>query len=282
MFLYLFQDPFVFSIMMSKYWPKARKILFLIGLIYIGVGFLLYFFQDLLLFHPEPKKINDSYHFSQPFQELNLKSGERNLNLVKFRPVGESKGLVIFFHGNMKNVEHYKKYPAYFTSRNYEVWMPDYPGFGKSTGKRTEENIYQDARMVYDSAVKASRKENIIIYGKSIGTGVAAYLASIRPCKQLILETPYYSIEALAKSFAPIYPVAQMTRYSFPIDQYLKNVNGAVTIFHGTKDEVVPYNHSVRLSNENKYVELVRIENGKHNNLSSFPVYQEKMDSLLH
>jgi uncharacterized protein len=267
--------------MKSKYWPKARKILIILGLIYLIAGILLYFFQDLLLFHPVPKKMEESYHFSLPFEELNFKVGERNLNLVKFKPEGEAKGLVIFFHGNMKNVEHYKNYPAYFTQRNYEVWIPDYPGFGKSTGERTEENFYRDARTIYDSATKANHSENVIIYGKSIGTGVAAYLASVKPCKRLILETPYYSIEALAKSFVPFYPVALMARYSFPVYQFINQSDASVTIFHGTKDEVVPYYHSVRLSIENKRTELVRIENGRHNNLSSFPLYQHKLDSLL-
>ena len=267
---------------MNSKWRKARKVIFILVVIYFVAGILLYFFQDLLLFHPVPKKINEPYQFTQSFEELNYDVGERNLNIIKFKPTAETKGVVIFFHGNMKNVEHYKKYPELFTSNNYEVWMPDYPGFGKSTGERTEGNFYQDARMVYDSAIKNHSTSNIIIYGKSIGTGVASYLASVKPCKRLILETPYYSIDALAGSYVPFYPVSAMTRYSFPIYQYLKNTEAAVTIFHGSKDEVVPFSHSFRLKKENVHLELIRIENGRHNNLASFPIYINKLDSLLH
>lgn len=265
--------------MKSSYWRKVRTFLFIFVVIYIVAGILLYFFQDLLLFHPVPKTKDYQYQFSHDFKELNIPVGDRNLNIIRFRPGGAIKGVVIFFHGNMKNVEHYKKYPEFFISENYEVWMPDYPGFGKSTGERTEENIYSDARLVYDSAIKTSN--NIIIYGKSIGTGVASYLASIKPCQRLVLETPYYNIDALAESFVPFYPVAAMSRYSFPVNQYLHSTEAPVTIFHGTNDEVVPFSHSLRLLKENDHAELVRIEKGRHNNLASFPIFVSKLDSLL-
>ena len=267
--------------MKSKTWRTIRKLLFILVVIYLVAGILLYFFQDLLLFHPVPKKFNEPYEFAQSFEELNYVVGNRNLNIIKFKATGETKGIVIFYHGNMKNVEHYKKYPEFFTSKNYEVWMPDYPGFGKSTGERTEENFYLDARMVYDSAIKNHNTENIIIYGKSIGTGVASYLASVKPCNRLILETPYYSMDALAESFVPFYPVSKMARYSFPIYEYLKSTDAAVTIFHGSNDEVVPFSHSQRLKKENDHLELIRIEKGRHNNLASFPIYLSKLDSLL-
>ena len=267
--------------MKSQYWRKVRTVFFILVVTYLVAGILLYFLQDLLLFHPLPKKMNYQYQFNQNFEELNIPVGERNLNIIKFKPAGETKGLVIFFHGNMKNVEHYKKYPGFFISKNFEVWMPDYPGFGKSTGERTEENIYFDARLVYDLATQSNNTNNILIYGKSIGTGVAAYLASVKPCKSLVLETPYYNIDALAGSYVPFYPVTAMTRYSFPVNLYIKNTSVPVTIFHGMDDEVVPFSHSLRLKKEKDDVELIKIEKGRHNNLSSFPIFITTLDSLL-
>ncbi|HTM93409.1 MAG TPA: alpha/beta hydrolase, partial [Flavisolibacter sp.] len=78
-----------------------------------------------------------------------------------------------------------------------------------------------------------------------------------------------------------IYPVTLLIKYSFPIHDYLKKVQAPITIFHGTKDEVVPYKHSKRLEEENKNLELITIEKGRHNNLSDFDLFQKKMDSLL-
>ena len=123
--------------------------------------------------------------------------------------------------------------------------------------------------------------DSIVIYGKSIGTGIAAYLASREKCSKLILETPYYSVDALARHYFPMYPVIPMTKFSFPIHQYLSSLKIPVTIFHGTSDEVVPYQHSVRLKNENPFVELITVEKGKHNDLFQFNIYQRKMDLLL-
>jgi uncharacterized protein len=260
---------------------RIRRIITSIIIIYIAGGFILYFIQDLLLFHPKPLPQNHQFSFSQPFEEVNIPIADRNLSIIKFKTDSSRKGLVLFFHGNMENVEHYRRYPSLFTKNGYEIWMIDYPGFGKSTGKRTEGTIYKDALLMYEKATKEISRDSIIIYGKSIGTGAASYLASERGSKQLILETPYYSIDALAKYYFPIYPVMPMTKYAFPIYQYLKNVKSKIIIFHGTEDGVVPYSQGKRLAEENNGIEFITIENGRHNNLSEFPLFRHKLDSLL-
>jgi len=257
---------------------RALKLLLII---YIIGGVILYLIQDLLLFHPTPLTRDHKFSFNQPFEEVNISIGKNNLSIVKFKPNPPRKGLVLFFHGNMHNVERYKKYPSLFTGNGYEIWMLDYPGFGKSTGKRTEQFMYEQATIMYDLARKEINSDSIIIYGKSIGTGVASYLASIESSDKLILETPYYSAVALAKYYFPIYPVSAMIRYSFPIHDYLKKIKFPVTIFHGTDDEVVPYKQGKQLAEENQNIKLVTIEKGKHNNLFDFELFQQQMNTLL-
>ncbi len=159
--------------------------------------------------------------------------------------------------------------------------MPDYPGFGKSTGKRTEQAMYSDASFLYAMALKEVPAENIIIYGKSVGTGVASFLASTKESKALVLETPYYSIKELVRYYMPIYPVDLLLKYKFPIHQYLKNVDEPVFMFHGTKDEVIPYKQAIQLKQENQKVKLILIENGKHNNLPNYKPFINTIDSLL-
>ena len=97
-----------------------------------------------------------------------------------------------------------------------------------------------------------SAKTALFIYGKSIGTGIASHLASVKDCKRLILETPYYSIEALFSHYAFIYPVRWMSKYHFPTYQYLKKVDAPVTIFHGTNDEVIPYQTVKKIDEDSK------------------------------
>lgn len=252
-------------------------------IVYVVCGVVLYFIQGKILFHPRKLPADHSFSFQQPFNEINLPvSAEKNINIVQFT-VADSvcKGVVLYFHGNRKNIERYAPFAANFTRNNYEVWMIDYPGFGKSTGKRTEKIMYADAALLYKMARARFSKDRIIIYGKSVGTGVAAQLASTSDCKRVLLETPYYSIDALLKPYAFIYPVSWMTKFHFPTYKYFKNIEAPITLFHGTKDEVIPYKQAVRLAKENAGVQLVPIEKGKHNNLNDSPLFHQQLNSIL-
>ena len=160
--------------------------------------------------------------------------------------------------------------------------MIDYPGFGKSTGKLTEQKLYDWALQVYKIARKRFPADSIIIYGKSMGTGIAAQLASTRDCKRLILETPYYDFPAVVSHYLPIYPAKWMLHYQLPTYQYLQNVTAPITIFHGTKDRVVTYKNSKRLLPFLKSTdELISIEGGSHNNLYRYNETVNKLDSVL-
>lgn len=267
----------------SKKSRKIKRWLLIILTVYVIVGIALYFLQEKFLFHPGKLPGDYAYNFSVPFKEINLPvNKEKSLNIIQFKTRDSlCKRVVLYFHGNRKNIARYAPYAANFTKHNYEVWMIDYPGFGKTTGRRTEEAMYEDAAILYQMARARFAKDSIIIYGKSIGTGVATQLASVKDCKKLILETPYYSIDALAGHYAFIYPVSWMLRYHFPSHEYLKKVEAPVTIFHGTDDEVIPYAQSEKLGNENPEVRLVTIEGGRHNNLNDSPVFQRELDKLL-
>ncbi|MFN2456879.1 MAG: alpha/beta hydrolase [Chitinophagaceae bacterium] len=261
---------------------KIWRVVKVAVIVYVLFGVLLYFIQDQLLFHPQSLPKNHKFNFVQPFTELNIPVPEgRNLSVVKFTVDSPVRGVVLYFHGNRQNVERYAKHAHQFTSNGYEVWTMDYPGFGKSTGKRSEQTIYNDAVLLYNMALHQTIPDNIIIYGKSMGTGVAAQLASVRECRQLILETPYYSIDALAKHYFPMYPVIPLTKYAFPTHKYLQNVKAPVTIFHGTNDEVIPYKQAKQLKSKHKHVQLITIENGKHNNLNEIDHFSNNLNSLL-
>ncbi|MCW3118568.1 MAG: alpha/beta fold hydrolase, partial [Chitinophagaceae bacterium] len=193
-----------------------------------------------------------------------------------------TRGIVLYFHGNMKNISRYAEYAPYFTKNGYEVLMVDYPGFGKSTGEFNEKNLYEFAAQAYKFAQSRFPSDSIIIYGKSIGTGLAARVAYSRSCKRLILETPYYSIPSLANRYFFMYPVDWLIHYKMPIWTYLQKVYAPVTIFHGTEDEIIPYRNAVRLKGYLKPGdEFVTIKNGGHNNCYLFRETVEKLDSLL-
>ncbi len=262
---------------------KLWKWFKIIALVYVMIGAALYFLQDLFIFHPRKLPADYKYQFDFPFRQIDLPvTGKKTLSIVQFTvPDSVRKGIVLYFHGNRQNINRYAKYAANFTRNGYEVWMMDYPGYGKSTGKRSEKILYADALILYKMAISKVSVEHIIIYGKSLGTGIAAQLASVRDCKRLILETPYYSMDALAKHYFFIYPVLPMTKYTLPTYQHFEFIKAPVTIFHGTKDAVIPYKQASWLTEKKNGTELITIEKGQHNNLADFPLFQQKLDSLL-
>lgn len=253
-------------------------------LVYGSIGIALYYLQDSLLFHPEIKARQELYDFGLPFREINIPyDSASNLNVIQFTSsVPAPKGVVLYFHGNKKNISWYAKNAPYFTRHGYEVWMIDYPGFGKSTGPLTEQRLYDYAIQVYKLARATYSKDSIIIYGKSMGTGIAAQLASVRDCKRLILETPYYSIRSIASRYFFMYPLHRILHYELPTYAYLPKVTAPVTIFHGTSDNVIPYNNAARLKTTLKSQdEFITIEGASHNNLNEFPLFYEKLAVLL-
>src|SRR5687767_3790365 len=183
---------FIFANMEGTY-KKLGKWFKIVVLIYVLGGIALYFLQDYLLFRPVSLKRDHNYDFTEKHKDINIPITENsNLNIVQFFSTDSvTKGVVLYFHGNKKNISWYAKYSPYFTRDGYEVWIIDYPGFGKSTGKFTEQILYDWADHMYNFARSKFNADSIIIYGKSMGTGIAAHLASVQPCKKLILETPY-------------------------------------------------------------------------------------------
>jgi len=251
---------------------------------YCIIGSALYYLQDKILFHPKPISADNSYHFDQPFIETAISlDAETKINIVQFTvPDSLRKGVVLYFHGNKENVNHYAQFASGFTRNHYEVWMPDYPGYGKSTGVLSEQGLYDEALQLYKLARTKYSPSQIIIYGKSLGTGIAAQLASVRDCRKLILETPYYSFTSLARIVCWMYPVDLLLHYKFSTHDHLQKVTAPVTIFHGTADGVIPYWNAARLKNVLKTGdEFITIDGGSHNDLNSFPLMQKKLDSLL-
>lgn len=265
-----------------------RKIIFrwlkVIILIYCSIGIALFYLQEKFLFHPEKLSGSYVYDFKVPFEELSIPFNDTDtLNMIKFFPKDTvRRGVVVYFHGNKENIERYAKFAGNFTKHGYEVWMEDYPGFGKSTGPRTEKKMYQQALQIQKMAAARYGKDSIILYGKSFGTGIAAYVASASDCNRLILETPYYSIPALFSCYAPIYPTAYMSTYKLPVNQFLAEVHYPITIFHGTADGVIPYRCASKLKTVLKPTdEFITIEKGTHQNLNDFDLFKQKLDSLL-
>jgi alpha-beta hydrolase superfamily lysophospholipase len=255
------------------------------ALLYVLLMLILYFGQSFVIFHPVRLPPSYQFQFDTPFDEYMLftPDGEQ-LNLLYFRqPRQASKGLVLYYHSNADNLQRWGKYNKTFLQWGYDFIVWDYRGYGKSTGKPTAENLRSDAELVYKFANKRYESKQIIIYGRSLGTGLAAYVAFRHSAKRLILETPYHSFADVANTYAPIFPYSMLLRYEFPVYQYLPQVKCPITIFQGTEDELLPFVSTIKLReviNEKKD-EFIIIEGGKHHNLGEYEQYRDHLRRVL-
>jgi len=195
------------------------------------------------------------------------------------------KGLVIYFHGNADNLQRWGKFHSDFTSRGYDILMPDFRGFGKSTGQPDELKFYEDAQLIYDFIFDVAdkyKREEIIIYGRSLGCAVASNLAMKVDAQKVILETPFKNIHDLMKTNGRIFYLPFAFKYNFPNDEHLMKIKKPIYIFVGTKDFVVPNKSSEQLKPllkpSDQYIE---IEGGGHKNLNTFKKYQQALDAIL-
>jgi pimeloyl-ACP methyl ester carboxylesterase len=270
----------------------SKKTLFrwikVLVLLYCLAGIAIYYGQERLIFHPVKADRNTWYHFDQPSTELNLNYDQNtNLNIVEFRATDRpadsvAKGVVLFFHGNAGNIAGWASNAPDFTTKGYEVWMMDYPGYGKSTGTLDEQSLYKYSLLFYKLARSRWRPDQIILCGRSLGTGIATQLAAVRDCRRLILEAPYYDIPSLFRRYLPIYPYGMMLKFHLPTFEYLRRVTAPVTIFHGDRDHTIPHSNSERLTPLLKSGdEYLTVSGAGHNDLNGLPYFRAKLDSLL-
>lgn len=253
-----------------------------IVLLYLLLVVLFYVFQEHLLFRPRLLKETYKYHFNAFSEELfiSMPDGGR-INALHFRaPL--PKGIVIYFHGNADNLTRWGQYHTDFVGREYDFLVYDYRGFGKSTGKFKADTFYEDALHIYEMVRKMYPPEQIVLYGRSLGTGIASTLATLVEARCVILETPYDTLYHAIRVRFPLLWLPFPLRYPF---QNIKNMNlikCPVYIFHGTKDELIrlrsAWNLKSSVRNNGKFY---IIRGGFHKNLPEFMAYQEAMDEIL-
>lgn len=268
--------------MKKKKAGRVFRIILLLLVLYVLTGLFLYQYQASIILRGTKLPHDDAFHFNYPFKEFNLPLNDTDrLNMVLLE-ADSARGMVVYFHGNTGNLVHFAKYAPIFLRHRYDVLMMDYPGYGKSTGPNTERDLYNDALVTYQLARSYFPADSIILYGKSLGTAMASQVASLHPCKMLILECPLYDFDMLARRYFRIYPVSMLLHYHFPVYRFVQHTFHPIVIFHGKKDRVIPYVQSKKLKPYLKEGdEFITLPHGDHNDLYSQPLYQHVMDSLL-
>jgi|TARA_R100000479_G_scaffold70100_3_gene33861 hypothetical protein len=251
------------------------------GYVIIILG--MYLLQEKLIFLPTQLPQEHTYSFEQPFTEFFLEAEDgARLNALHFK-VENPKGVILYFHGNAGNLDRWGEIASFFTQFNYDVVVMDYRTYGKSTGKLSEKSLYKDAQLFYDYILKRFPENEVTVYGRSLGTTFAAYVASANNPKKLILETPFYSMTNVAKKRFPVLPVAQLLKYRFPTNTFMNKINCPVVIFHGTNDDVVPYESGKKLAKTipKEQLNFITVPEGGHNNLIEFQLYRESVTKIF-
>lgn len=241
----------------------------------------IYTFQNKLIFFPEVLMPNFKFEFDNTFQEIDYRTEDGILiNALHFKST-DPKGIIFYSHGNAGSLRKWGLVADVFLSHNYDLLIYDYRGYGKSSGEISEEKLYSDAKMIYEKLKESYNEENIIVYGRSIGTGVASKIAMDNNPRHLVLESPYFNLPDLARKIFPFIP-KKLIRYKFPNDERVPQISSPITIFHGTFDEVIYFGSSMKLEKLlNKKDKLVPIVGGHHNDLANFEIFHKELAEIL-
>ncbi|MEP2025366.1 alpha/beta hydrolase, partial [Reichenbachiella sp.] len=195
-----------------------------------------------------------------------------------------TKGLILYFHGNSGNLERWGHMANDIRQKHgYDVLVIDYRTYGKSRGERNEVALYEDATFVYDYAYHQLEYENIIVHGRSLGTAIGTYLAANRAVSHLILETPMTRLREVIPVLDFLLVYKPWLEYEFNSLARINEISCPITILHGTEDAVVPFELGRQLyaEIEQSNKKFITIDNGKHNNLDTFEIYQQTMEQIL-
>lgn len=254
-------------------------------LVYIAVCAFYYFFQERLIFVPWLKKGGrGSLVLGSKFTEYFLDAEyDGKIHAIKIE-AENPRGCILYFHGNTGSIPRWGLITEELTSFGFDIFLPDYRGFGMSTGKRTEEILYSDALTCYKKVCEMYPEKQICIYGRSLGTSMAAWLSARTNPGAVVLETPFNNLIEVAMHSSKIIPAKLFLKYTFRNDLHLVRTNAPVLIAHGTKDKTVPYQSGLRLYKaiENKTdAEMLTIPGGKHGNLNGFPVFRSTLSRFF-
>lgn len=261
-----------------------------IGLLVVGLYVLtlvvVYFIQHRLIFHTS--KLSKDFRFGGDFgaEEIFLKAADGETINGLFYPAPQEDGngsVILYLHGNTGDLSQWQYTAQEFVPLGYAFCMIDYRGFGKSTGSLSEEGVYTDAEAAYVYLVhtKGYAPHQIILYGRSIGTGIAAELATRHAVKGLVLESPYASLKKLANEKVPFLLPSLLLRFRFDTISKMKGIHCPVIFIHGTQDTLIPMAHTEALYDAlTGKKKKVLITGGGHNGLNQFKEHHETLGEM--
>ena len=264
--------------MKKKYKNFLLQIIITISLIYLSVLFFLFFFQRSLLYHP-----NENNYFGDKLkvdiEEVQVKTSD-DINLLGWFHKKDLKKFktIVYFHGNAGKLENRIHKLNHFKDMDVNFLIISWRGFSGNLGKPSEQGLYKDGRSTIDWLKNMGLAEkDIILYGESLGTGIATQIAQNKKFAGLILETPFTSMVDAAKNAYPYIPVGFLLKDRYENDRKIKNIHIPVLVLHGEVDQIVPFRMGKKIyeiANQPKYSYFTKYDN-------HMMEYDEKLVSVL-
>ncbi|MBL8471774.1 MAG: alpha/beta hydrolase [Rhodocyclaceae bacterium] len=249
-------------------------------LIYVCVLAWLYFRQEYLLFPGKP--LPPDYRFDVPadVQEVRLPVAGATLSALHLR-LPQPAGVVFFLHGNDENLATWFVNTDYYRKLNYDLFMIDYRGYGKSTGRiASQAQLLADVRAAWDYAAPLYAGKRRVIYGRSLGTGPAAILAAAVHPDLTVLVSPYCSVTQVARSEYPFVP-GFLVRYPLSTCDAAGQMSTPLLLIHGERDTLIPPVHSEQIRARDPAADLQMIAGAGHEDIHDFPAYLDLLAARL-
>ena len=251
--------------MIKKLKKIILQLLIIIALVYLTVVVSIYFYQRSLLYHPNE---NNYYGDNLTVNVENVKiQTSDNLILNGWFHKKDIKNFktLVFFHGNAGTLDNRIYKLNHFKDIDINFLIIAWRGFSGNEGKPTEKNLYIDGQSAVNWIInKGVKEEDIILYGESLGTGIASEIAQHKNYAGVILETPFTSMIAAAKKFYPYLPVNLLLKDKYENDKKINNINIPIMVLHGKKDTIVPFSMGKKifeLAKEPKYSYFTEYDN---------------------
>ena len=239
-------------------------------LVYVGMGLYLFVQQRSFIYFPTP--LTTSHYTQKIFENEGYQ--------IKVSVLNEGKGnAIIYFGGNAENVDNNaERFLQLFPE--YTIYLIKYRGYGGSGGKPTEKGLYSDALHIYDEISDGYKEISII--GRSLGTAVATYVAANRELFKLVLITPFDSIQRLAQSQYPIYPISLLLKDKYDSYSRVDKITAQTLVVAAEKDNIIGMPHTQRLVDGFSIKVLFEvIEGANHNNISDSLQYNQILSDFL-
>ena len=233
------------------------QIIFIIIFIYFSVIAFLYFYQRNLLYHPNENNYSGD-KISVDIEKVKLLTSD-NIELLGWYHEKNLKTYktLVYFHGNAGSLENRIHKLNHFQDMNINFLIVAWRGFSGNNGKPSEEGLYLDGISAINWLIERGVPEkNLVLYGESLGTGVATHLAQNKNYAGIILETPFTSMIDAAKKFYPYIPINFLLKDKFENYKKIKNINTPILVMHGEIDQIVPFYMGKKIyemANEPKY-----------------------------